>query len=771
MFKGSAVRDPAGDQRQHQLRRATNEFYEYEGGREEEDIDHSFLEVNYEGMDELTRRALNGDYVCQDLTVVDACRGTGVDDLYTGNFEPFNGECKKNRGNFQPGLPIYKKRNGGVYIYAIGKYRDDASVEALRGLERWRIANFKSFSDSTSCRIEEANINQVDFAAGGQPYNFYPTISCFDRTGSDLAGFKSSTINIRCNDNVPSGTLSSGGGGGGDDGDGLSAGAAAAIAVIILGLVGIALFLVYKRKQDQKFDPVKALSRDLEAGMSDEEKAQRKEMRKSYHANRKELKKELEQTPKSERGKRKALEKSLSNMQIPPLPLSPGSPKIKPAPPPSAPPEPPRAPSPQAPPPMTPRSKRQSIDPDGADSKVLLSPKSDPKKAGEDSSNNDEEYVPMDIKNMVGKIDDFFNTNFFGGKDEKEKKDDPPKPKPVPRSEKKEDETQVDRRKMFEAGPAGRGFEDSFRRSRSQRKLMGLDPSDHGPSKKAPPATPSRTISLGSAEKAPSDDGPSRKTPLRTFSLGTGKKAQSDDGPSRKLPLKTFSLGSNKKDPSDAGPLRKSPFSAFSLGSSKKPASERKLSGLDPSDHGSRALPRKSQSERRLTGLDPSEHKPRSFGFGGGSNKSSPPPPPKKERKFDASPATRFGKSATRPPQRSRSATPAPRFKPLGADAAEAKATPKRAQSLERRPQSPRSKIVPSVQGGFTPVSFGDKSRGRTKGRGSRLDASKANREITENEDGSIQVVEKKTKSDGTIVRATTTYRDKDMARRHGVKI
>jgi hypothetical protein len=163
--------------------------------------------------------ALQGD--CSSLQVVDACRGTGVGRTYIGEFKPFEGDCS---GEFEPGMPIYwnEDENPPLYMYPIDVYPEHWSLVALRGLVRWRIVSFKNFDDKTTCRRSEANIFQIDFAADGQPYNYYPTISCFDEFADDFSGYKVSTITIICNDIVVSAgndeIPGDGGGGGGNTG-------------------------------------------------------------------------------------------------------------------------------------------------------------------------------------------------------------------------------------------------------------------------------------------------------------------------------------------------------------------------------------------------------------------------------------------------------------------------------------------------------------------------------------------------------------------------
>jgi hypothetical protein len=185
----------------------------------------------------------DGKWDCLDLDIVDACRGTSVSQTYRGNFKIFDGNC---RGDFVDGLPIYvssDKPNRPLYIYALGVYDETWSVAALRGLTRWRIVSFQNFDDKTSCRVESANIFQIEFAAEGQPYNYYPTIYCFDENGNDFSGFKSSTINIRCNDKADTigGQHSSSGG---------SAGVVAGVIIglVLLAVAGYCLWKRYKNK-------------------------------------------------------------------------------------------------------------------------------------------------------------------------------------------------------------------------------------------------------------------------------------------------------------------------------------------------------------------------------------------------------------------------------------------------------------------------------------------------------------------------------------------
>jgi len=208
----------------------------------------------------------NNQFVCESLDVVDACRGTSVGYKYRGTFFPYDGPCDK--GNkILDGYPIYKTKpaNGEApkFMYAIGVYPENWSSKDLAGLVRWRIVDFENFQDETTCRTESGNINQIDFAADGQPYNYWPTIYCFDENGSDLDGYKSSTINIRCNDRAPpsgyngDGSTTDKNPTTGDPGDGGSKTALFLGILLIMGAVGFALYLLYTRyflKQQQKTD-------------------------------------------------------------------------------------------------------------------------------------------------------------------------------------------------------------------------------------------------------------------------------------------------------------------------------------------------------------------------------------------------------------------------------------------------------------------------------------------------------------------------------------
>lgn len=236
---------------------------------------------------------------CSDMDVVDACRSTGVSSTYLGAFKPYNGDCA---GDFLPDLPIYKAGNGNnvLYMYPIEIYGDDNSNADLRGLVRWRIVSFQSFADKKTCRREEANIFQIDFAADGQPYNYYPTIYCFDDKANDFSGYKVSTINIRCNDDVvgpgnsnyedPAPPPEDSGG------DTILVISVTVIVVLVLGTLG---YCYFKRQQETSGDAKDAKKKKREAKLEvkrqKEEEAKRQkeeEEERQKKEEEKELKKE-----------------------------------------------------------------------------------------------------------------------------------------------------------------------------------------------------------------------------------------------------------------------------------------------------------------------------------------------------------------------------------------------------------------------------------------------------------------------------------------------
>lgn len=148
---------------------------------------------------------------CQDLEVVDACRGTSASSMYTGKFAPYEGSCES---DFYGGFPVYYSQQKELYLYAVDKYPQDWPAEALQGLIRWRIVSTSDFNDTT-CRYEESNNHHVDFGAYGQPYNCYPSTFCLDEDGQELSRFKVSAISIICNDIVVKASDGHGGDGGG----------------------------------------------------------------------------------------------------------------------------------------------------------------------------------------------------------------------------------------------------------------------------------------------------------------------------------------------------------------------------------------------------------------------------------------------------------------------------------------------------------------------------------------------------------------------------
>lgn len=119
------------------------------------------------------------------------------------------------------GYFIYKTSAGPnevpKYMYAGDVYLDNWMVKDLQGLVRWRIIDFEDFEDETSCRTESENVNKVDFASNGQPYNKLSLTYCFGDNEGELNGYTSSTIDIHCNDRAPpvgyngDGTLNMGG--------------------------------------------------------------------------------------------------------------------------------------------------------------------------------------------------------------------------------------------------------------------------------------------------------------------------------------------------------------------------------------------------------------------------------------------------------------------------------------------------------------------------------------------------------------------------------
>ena len=91
----------------------------------------------------------DNQWVCQSLTVVDACRGTSVSQKFRGDFDVFDGPCK---GKILTEYPVYIDNENPrlpKYMYAVDVYSDDWSVKELQGLVRWRISSFDKFDDKT----------------------------------------------------------------------------------------------------------------------------------------------------------------------------------------------------------------------------------------------------------------------------------------------------------------------------------------------------------------------------------------------------------------------------------------------------------------------------------------------------------------------------------------------------------------------------------------------------------------------------------------------
>ena len=157
------------------------------------------------GDEELTRGlqaynpAILNNSPCQDLEIIDACRATSVEGNFTGKFVPYPGSCE---GDFTDDLSIYYNAEKNFYMYALDRYPDDWSNEAIQGLVRWRIASFDDSGDKPTCRHDEANPYQFEFAADGQPYNYFPAVYCYDENGNGSSWPQASTITILCYDIV-----------------------------------------------------------------------------------------------------------------------------------------------------------------------------------------------------------------------------------------------------------------------------------------------------------------------------------------------------------------------------------------------------------------------------------------------------------------------------------------------------------------------------------------------------------------------------------------
>jgi hypothetical protein len=345
--------------------------------------------------------------VCQDLEVVDACRGTGVGNMFNKKFTPYQGAC---RGNFIDGHPIYQSTNNRTYMYAIDVYADNASVENLRGLTRWRIASLENFEDRTTCRREDANVNQVDFAALVQPYLFYPTIACFDRGGgSSTGGYESSTINIRCNDgivkaptNAPVNPASPSGS---DDKDGISGGGKFAIVLVVFLILGGIGYIWWRKKRQSKTgdDVGDEFDSKFLAGFNNWwRKKRQSNTNDSDKYGSEDLLKETSPNLGSNRDNTEASPAALSSLdasdessqkdEVPQAVVPVSSPR---------------------PPPFRKTSRRMSVDPPAHKNRTAAVSDDKDTKADED-----DEAIPSTIRNMVSKLDNFLDS--FGSNKEKQ---------------------------------------------------------------------------------------------------------------------------------------------------------------------------------------------------------------------------------------------------------------------------------------------------------------------------------------------------------------
>jgi hypothetical protein len=681
------------------------------------------MDVTVNDQDELTMRILEGTVVCNDLEVIDACRGTGIGTIYNQRYEPFDGECKQNRGSFQEGLPIYRSLSGKVFMYAIDRYPDDWSKEELRGLHRWRIASFQSFTDTTSCRIEQANINQIDFAALGQPYNFFPTIACFDRNGESTAGFKSSTINLRCNDfnvigggnNIPiddtgdeDAIVRDTGGGGGDE---RSGGAKFGIALaILLVLAGLAYggFLFYKKKRGIDAAGSSDFSEDLESGkqplhdknklpdavlereakMDSQEQARKEEFQ--FLSRQCEKSKPPEETAPELPTAAAVLEKDIKEnnkdekSQLPPAFQFLSRPKItKPE---SAPPkkvvvpqkivkEDKKEEAPQMPPAFQFLSRPKSTVPVAAPIVKASTRREsiDPPVVGmsnheEDDDDDDDDYaIPSSIKNMVSELDSFFDDD-----DDKPSGINKPSKKPAPRQ------------RSLSPSPASKYYDTKGQAAPLNTK-QSIDPSEQ--ILKTRPGMGSRNRSF---------------TPSNANNF-------------------------DKKQANTSRPRSLSPSPASKYG--KKSATPEPQVKLSPTR---RISPTRSRSLEPSNAGKYEKRRPRSLERTPDVKKLSNP----RDRSLERTPGTR-----SHPRVRTRSLEPAPDPKKLS-----------RTKSFE---PTPEPKHLPTA----------------SAGRGTRFDASKLNSQIIMNDDGSVSVIERKTREDGAIVRSKTTYSDKRVAAKYGYDV
>ena len=790
------------------------------------------MDVIVNDQDELTRRILEGTVVCNDLEVIDACRGTGIGNIYNLKYEPFDGECRQNRGNFVQGLPIYRSMSGQVFMYAIGIYPDDWNKEELRGLHKWRIASFKSFSDSTTCRIEEANINQIDFAALGQPYNFFPTISCFDRNGDDTASFKSSTINLRCNDfnvigganDIPTDNPASGGdaGDGGDGGGGgRSPGAKFGIAfVILLILGGLAYggFLFYKKRKVIAGDGSTAFSEDLESGkplnenkLPDAGLEREVKQKESKEQARKEefqfLSRPRETAPKETETEDNEDKKP----QLPPAFQFLSRPwETKP-----------KETEPKLPPAIL---EKETKPEDKEDEKSQLPPafqflsrpwESKPKETKpkppaavlekenkpEDNKEDEKSQLPPAFQFLsrpkTTTTNESFPKKFVPQKAVKEdKKEEEPKLPPAfqflsrPKNTKKEPEP------VATANNASRG-QSVDPPAVDMSTLEEDDSEDDDDDDDAIPSSIKNMVSqldsLFDDDDKPSGIKPWKKPTQRQRSLSPS--------PPSKYANKESAAPLDKRqaiDPSEkTGPGTGARNGSFTPSDANKfdrqhanKSRPRSLSPSPASKFGRRpAMPEPEVSPTRSKSLERSnagkygKPRPRSIERTPDPKKLSrprdrslertPDSRPTRSRSFEPSNAGRYGK----PRPRSIERTPDPKKLSRSRDRSlertpDSRRVPKaRTRSLEPAPQPKKLSRGRSVEPTPNPKKLPTASAGPIKGKGSRFDASQLNLEITVNDDGSVSVTERKTREDGAIVRSKTTYRDKQMAAKYGYHV
>lgn len=657
--------------------------------------------------------------VCQSLDVVDACRGTGVGNLYNRNYHPYNGTCT---GSFVPGMPIYVFEGGAgnIYIYAVGVYPNDWSVTALRGLTHWTIASFQAQTDKTTCRTDQANVFQVDFAALGEAYNFYPTINCFDYNGPETSGYQSSTINIRCNDyvvsaqpNTNTGTTNNTGGGGGKKGGLGTGGTIAIVAVVLLLLIG-AGYWYWRKQQAANFDYGED---DIEKGEEIKKKDKKKDKKKRKKDKKDKSKdKKTKSKPPSvvpteifqdpEEPQPEFTPEEISEEMKQPIPISPRSEKKvfglqreKSQRDPSEHNSLTRAPSVK-------QTRRMSTDPPAINSPV-------PKDVGDD---DDDEAIPADIKTMVSRLNNFFDADDDKGKTSK-----------------------------FPRMPSVTKMPSWANRSGHDPKVP-RDPSAHNEKRTTP-----RTRSLSPSPANQFDKTTTKATRTRSLSPSAAndfsKKNRSNSLEAAKYsPVQKNRSKSIERNPEPKELSRKSLERNPSL---KKVSQER-----------SRSLERGTPDVKQGRGRS---LEPASPTKGRGKSLERATPDVKKVRGRSAERGTPDVKSldpffeekspkVTRRP----SLQEVPDVKKLlRAFEQNSKAAPK--PESTPKPPAPSQKASPKPPA-TKPI-----------GRGSKLDASAP--EIVFNPDGSVTVIVKKIREDGATVRQKTTYSDRKMAAKYGYAV